>query len=173
MRLRELKFPIAVLRRDSLIGGRSAGLSGPSWFNINIASYYQLGGYDDAIIYDSDGREFSVHSIELRDAPFYSGILRLIGWHAKTTESEAWVDMNLDYIRTLPLDQFCNELGEIALAHPAWWKRHSDRSEIEGMFEGVRTFSEAIDRIGVLDPPNRERLPGKSTKVVDLRTKPV
>ncbi len=169
MRLRQLKFPIAVLKPNSLMGGKNAGLSRPSSFNEKVASYYLKGGYDDALLYDSDGNEFSVRSIEFGKVSPLARVKELLHWTSGGSDDLVRVDMELEHLRTLSFDQFCSELREIALDHPTWWKRHSERAEIEAMFTNAKTFSEAIEDIGVLDPPGKERLPGKSTKIVDMR----
>lgn len=64
MRLRELKFPIAILGPNILMGGKASGLSKPARFNFNIAEYYLDGGYSDTTIYDADGGKYSVDKIE-------------------------------------------------------------------------------------------------------------
>lgn len=175
MRLRELAFPIAVLRPNSLMGGRNAGLKTKNRYNFNIAQYYTDGAYDEARIFDSEGREFRVSKIIFDRACFvYYALERLdylLIFKNPDPTDMVRVDMELELVRNLSLEQFCTELTQIALDHPNWWKRHSTRDEIEQMFKGTKTFAEAIDEIGVLDPPGKEKLPGKSTKVVDLRKK--
>lgn len=83
------------------------------------------------------------------------------------------VDTQLREIGRLSLDEFKTELRQIALAHPTWWNRHSSEEEIRGLFDGCSTFAKAIDDIGVLDPPGKERLPGHSDIIVDLRERAV
>lgn len=173
MNLRELSFPIAVLRPTSLIGGANAGLASPSRFNFNSAKFFLDGGYDDAVIFDSEGREFDIAKIFFMRPSWYSYFLKrldyLIIFRDPDPADMVRIDMELILTRHLSLNQFCSELTQIALSHPSWWTRHSKREEIEQMFTGIKTFAQAIDQIGVLDPPGKEKLPGKSTKVVDLR----
>jgi hypothetical protein len=77
--------------------------------------------------------------------------------------------MELRQVGQLTLGEFCEELRGIALEHPSWWKRHSTEHEIRSMFEGCSTFAEAIDDIGILDEPQKERVKGRSDKTVDFR----
>lgn len=173
MRLRELTFPIAVRKTTSLMGGRNAGLHKICGFDFNIAEYYKKGGYDDVTIYDSMGREFSVAAIEFR-RPHWIHYLRSRAGNFfilpdRDKADMVTVDMQLQFVKQHTLNGFCTELRELALQNPKWWKRHSSQKEIESMFENCSTFAEAINDIGVLDAPGKEKLKGKSNKIVDLR----
>ena len=53
MRLRDLTYPIAVLRPDLLAGGKNGGFGSPRRWAYNIADYYLKGGFDDAVFYDA------------------------------------------------------------------------------------------------------------------------
>lgn len=174
MRLRQIEFPIAILRPNSLMGGRNAGLHTVRRFSFNIADYYLKGGYDAVTIYDSLGREFAINRIEMRKPHWVHYFLQradnLFIFPINDKTDMVSIDMVLTETRQLSLEHFCNELRDLALENPAWWKRHSSRSEIEGMFLNCQNIAEAIEQIGVLDPPGREKLLGQSTKVVDLRT---
>ncbi len=173
MQLRELTFPIAVSRPSSLIGGRNAGLHKRSKFDFSVAEYFLKGGYDNAKIYDARGKEFEVVSIEFRQPNWVYYFLQRADnffiFPIKDKTDMVRVDMVLQQTRELSLNQFCNEFRKVALEHPTWWKRHSSHAEIEQMFSSCTTFAQAINDIGVLDPTGREKLPGKSTLVVDLR----
>lgn len=173
MRLRELKFPIAIEKPDAFLGGWGAGIQKPSRFNWKIASYYLEGGYDDAIIYDSDGRRFEVKTIELRKPKWWRYVFErldnFIVLPNPDAEPMANVDMVLRQTGTLTLDEFCNHVLDVLLANPSWWKRFSTEARVRKIFEGDTTFEEAINHIGIYDPPGKEKLPGKSSKVVDLR----
>jgi hypothetical protein len=186
MRLRKLKFPIAVLEPRRLMGGKNAGLSRLSWFNVCEPDFFRRGGYADALIYDSKGNEYEVETIELHKLPLLSrigiwvslplerlatAVYRLFGrkYRGPDFNDVARVDMILKKRRQLSFDEFCNELRNVALAHPEWWRRHSTQAEIQDLFKDSKTFVDAIHAIGVLDPPGKEKLPGRSSKVVDLR----
>lgn len=172
MRLRELKFPIAVLRPGSLIGGEAAGLGSAKWYDFNLASYYLKGAYDNATIYDSNGEKYVVVSIELTRPNWVHYLLDLAGNFfipRRDAEPMARVDMTLGKVGQLSLIEFCEEIRNVALSHPSWWQRHSNEAEVTGMFDGCTTFEAAINSIGVLDPPGTERLGKESSKVVDLR----
>lgn len=155
------------------MGGRNAGLHKSAEFDFNVAEFYLKGGYDDAVIFDASGREFQVQSIEFRKPSWVHYFLRRAGnlfIFPDTDKTDmVRVDMVLQQTRELSLEPLCNELRMAALAHPNWWKRHSSQIEIEQMFVNCTTFAQAINDIGVLDPPGREKLLGKSTKIVDLR----
>ncbi len=186
MRLRELKYPIAVLQPNCLMGGKNADLARRRRFDVNLADYLRRGGYDDALIYDADGNEYEVETIELHPLELHSRIgiwlelpLEMLAmaigkflrrkYQPPDWSDLAWVDMILKRRRQLSFDEFRNELRNVALAHPEWWRRHSTKAEIEDLFKECKTFAEAIHEIGVLDPSGKEKLPGKSSKVVDLR----
>ena len=79
MRLRDLKFPIAIVMPHGLLGGWSADLKSPSRYRWNLASYYLKGGYDDVTIYDSAGRQFEVELIELRKPAWWRYVLDRLG----------------------------------------------------------------------------------------------
>lgn len=172
MRLREIEFPIAVLRPLSLMGGRNANLHKVGRFDYNLASYYLRGGYDDARIYDATGGGFEVEEIRLYQPVWWQDFLsRAVNLFLprRAAEPMVTVDMVLRQVEHLELDAFCDKMRSVALDHPNWWKRHSDREEIETMFTGCKTIKDAIEAIGVLEPPGAERLPGHSAKVYDLR----
>ncbi|HSF93562.1 MAG TPA: hypothetical protein VLA52_00935 [Thermohalobaculum sp.] len=167
-----MTYPIAALKKDVLMGGRNAGLSSPRRWDFNIADYYMKGGFDGAIFYDSEGRKFKVVKIMLSPSQWWYYLGDLAGnffLPRKVKTSMANVDMELKQIGKLSLDQFSDELRSIALANPSWWKRHSSEKEIREMFKGCATFAAAIDDIGVLDSPGKERLKGRSDVIVDLR----
>lgn len=168
MRVRELKYPIAILKRDSLLGGRDAALSSPRIWHRNLADYYLEGGYDDARLIDCTGHEWEVEKITLRRLSPFQAFLRPFTQVGKGEEF-ASVDMELRKTDTYTLERFCTEMRELALQNPSWWKRHSSKQEITVMFDGCKTFAEAINDIGVLNPPGKEKLKGHSDKVIDLR----
>lgn len=167
MRLRDLRYPIAILKPHMLVGGKDAGLNSPRRWNNNDATYYQRGGFVDATVFDSEGRVFEIEKVYLNKTSFLGGVFwRVMGGSMK---GSADVDMDLREIDRIAFADFCQRMRNIALAHPEWWKRHSEKDEIENMFVGCKTFSEAINSIGVLDTPGKERLKGLADNVVDRR----
>lgn len=168
MRLRKLRYPIAIVCPSSLIGGVNAELDTPKHWNSNLVDYYRNGGFNDCRVVDSEGREFLVDKIVFTEI---SVLYRVVHWLLMRPKSElVRVDMQLSQTRSYTLDEFCTKFRQLALNHPEWWQRHSDREEIEQMFETSETFKDAINDIGVLDPPGREKLLGKSTiEIIDLR----
>jgi hypothetical protein len=153
---------------------------------VNLPDFYKRGGYADALVYDYNGNEYEVETIELHPLSLLSRIgiwlslpiewlaafvYRLFGrkYRGPDFNDVARVDMILKKRRQLSFDEFCNELRNVALAHPEWWRRHSTQAEIQDLFKDSKTFVDAIHAIGVLDPPGKEKLPGRSSKVVDLR----
>jgi len=173
LRLRELTFPIAVEDPGQLLGGVSAGLGKPASFDWNVASYYLKGGYDDVIIYDSDGRRFEVESIELTSPQWWRYVLDRLGHLIvipnRDIDDIARVDMVLRQTGTLSLDEFCHHVIQLLLANPTWWKRFSTEARVRKIFEGDETFKDAINHIGVYDPPRTRKLRGRSEKTVDMR----
>ena len=168
MRLRKLKYPIAILSSTSILGGKSAGLGSASRWNNNVADYFCKGGYDAVTIIDSSGSVYSVSEIILSPLSLRSRVLGALLYSGSST-ARADVDMNLKRIECLSLIEFQNRIRELALSHPEWWQRHSEREEIQNMFDGCQSFMESINSIGILDSVGNEKLPGKSHKVVDLR----
>ncbi len=177
MRLRELTYPIAIVRPNGLMGGRSAQLSGPSRFAWNFAPYYLEGGFDHAVFYDSEGRVFEVKRIELTKPQWWRYVLDrldyLIIFPNPDIEDVVNVDMVLSQTGTITLEDFCKRMVDLLLSHPSWWKRFSTEARVRRIFEGDTTFKDAIDHIGVYDPPGKEKLPGRSSKAVDLRVRSV
>ena len=173
MRLRKLKYPIAIETRTFLQGGWGAALHKPSRYNWNLASYYQSGGYDDAIIYDSTGRRFEIEVIELRKPAWWRYVLDRLGYLIILPNPDAEpmvdVDMVLRQTGTLTLEEFCQHMLDLLIDNPSWWSRFSTEARVRKIFEGDHTFEEAINHIGIYDPPGKERLPGRSSKVCDLR----
>jgi hypothetical protein len=171
MRLRELKYPVANLRPYSLMGGRNATFSSRRRWDFNIAESYLKGYFDDAIIYDSEGHKFEAVKIVLSPSQWWYrlGDLAANFFLTRNKPDPTNVDMELRQIAQRSLDELRTELREVALANPSWWKRHSSEQEIRDMFKGCSTIAEAIDDIGVLDKPGKERPKGHSDKVVDLR----
>lgn len=168
MRLLELKYPIAILSPTSLMGGINAGLNSPRKWKNNVASYYEKGGYDDAHIIDSEGKRYSVVQIYLSNLSLFDKLIASVTTAGPLSES-ANVDMDLRETDTYTLDRFCSEMRDLALQNPSWWKRHSSKQEISEMFSDCKTFAEAINDIGVLDAPGKEKSSGRSDKIVDLR----
>lgn len=167
MLLRELTFPIAILRENSLMGGKSAGLSSACGWNVCLADYHRNGGYDGATFFDSDGRVLEVERIYFDEPKWFQlAFERLI---TVGNDELVRVDMELRLLETLDFEEFCTRLRGIALDHPEWWQRHSSREEIQDMFEGCKSFKEAINDIGVLDEGGREKLPGRSSLIEDRR----
>lgn len=173
MRLRELKYPIAIQQDHSLVGGWGAGLNKSSRFNWNVASYYLKGGYDDAIIFDSAGRQFEVIAIELRKPEWWRYVLDRLGYLLVLpnpgAEPMANVDMELRQTAQLSFEEFCESTLTLLLANPSWWNRFSTEARVRKIFEGDKSFAEAINHIGIYEAPGEERVPGSSSKVVDLR----
>lgn len=168
MRLRELKYPLVVLNDSLLMGGKNAGLATKHRWNANVSDHYIKGGYDEALIIDSVGRKFEVKRIYLSSINPLQKILSYLIYAGKASE-RANIDMDLNQIGKYTLPVFCDAMRHLALDHPTWWERHSSRQEIAEMFKGCSTFKDAINDIGVLDPPEPEKLKGYSEKVVDLR----
>lgn len=168
MRLRKLKYPIAIFEPNGLMGGRDAGLASSRRWNANLTDYYLKGGFNNFKFIDCTGHEFEIRKIYFGRVDFLTKIIDLV-----TTvqgSEKANIDMELVATREYSLDEFCSKFRQLALENPEWWKRYSEREEIERMFGGCETFKDAINDIGVLDPPGREKLSGKSTvEIVDLR----
>lgn len=168
MRLRKLKYPLAFFFPNQIWGGKNAALASHWRWAHRVAEYYLSGAMDDVIIVDSSGQRFEIEKIELRPLSPLSRVLSFILTSGPKSEL-ADVDMVLRHVGTYTLDEFCQEIRATALKHPEWWERHSDRSEIEQMFEGCDTFKAAINDIGVLDPSKQKKRKGRSLKTVDLR----
>jgi len=173
MRLRDLKFPIAIVMPHGLLGGWSAGLKSPSTYSWKIASYYLKGGYDDVTIYDSAGRQFEVELIELRKPAWWRYVLNRLGYLLilpnPDAEPMADVDLILRQTGTLSLEEFCQEMLDLLNDNPSWWRQFSTKARVSKIFEGDTTFEDAINHIGVYEGPKRNRPSGKSNKIRDLR----
>ena len=168
MRLLDLEYPIAIIERDLMMGGKNAGLGSKRRWRNSLASYFLGGGYHSAEIVDARGRRFSVQKILLlprNNLDRFLGIFTTTGPSSEITN----VDMELRLVRQYALSEFCDEMRKLALSRPEWWKRHSSEDEIREMFKGCTTFAEAIDDIGILDAPNSTRRPEKSVEGVDMR----
>jgi hypothetical protein len=168
MYLTELTYPIAIQRPNSMMGGKDAGLSSARRWRGNDADYYLRGGFQNAIIYASDGGQFEIERILLKPLSLIDKVVSTVA-HAGPLSDECNVEMELCRTGELSLVEFCGFVRGLALENPSWWKPHSDRGEIETMFDGCTTFKDAINDIGVLDPPKNPTPKGKPTNVIDLR----
>lgn len=168
MHLTELNYPIAIQEPNSVMGGKNAGLSSPRRWRGNDSGYYLRGGFQNSIIYSSDGGRFEIGKIFLRPLNLFDKLVSTVA-HAGPLSDECNIDMELQQTGELSLTEFCETVRGLALQNPSWWKRHSDRAEIEAMFDGCNTFKDAINEIGVLDAPQKPRPRGKPTNVIDLR----
>ncbi|MEO9897300.1 MAG: hypothetical protein ABJD13_05710 [Paracoccaceae bacterium] len=168
MYLTELTYPIAIQEPNSVMGGKNAGLSSPRRWRGNVADYYLRGGFQNATIYTSDGGRFEIEKILLKPLSLLDKLVSTVA-HAGSLSDECNVDMELQQTGELSLAEFCETVRGLALQNPNWWKRHSERGEIEAMFDGCNTFMDAINDIGILDAPKKPSPRGKPTNVIDLR----
>lgn len=173
MRLRELTYPIAVVLPNIGMSGGDGGSYGKATrFRWNLAPFYINGNFDDAVIYDCDGRRFEVDKIELRKPAWWRYLLNRLGYLIILPDPDAKhmvdVDMILRQTAQLTLEDFKTELTEILLDNPAWWKGRFSRHVISTFFRDDTDIKGAINRIGIIDK-EKWKAPGKSAKVVDLR----
>jgi len=168
MYLTELAYPIAIQEPACLMGGKNAGLSSPRRWRGNIAEYYQRGGFQQAIIYASDGRRFEIEKIILKPLSILDKIISSVTTEGSIS-NECNVEMELTETGRLTLVEFCDFARGLALENPRWWKRHSEQSEIEAMFDGCTTFKQAINEIGVLDDPKKPKRGRKPSNLIDQR----
>ena len=168
MYLSKLKYPIAIQRKQSVMGGKNADLSSPRCWRCNIPEYYQKGGFQGAVIYSADGGRYEIERVLLKPLGLLDKVYSTF-MIAGPASSVCNVDMELRKTGKLSLVDFCNSIRDLALANPTWWSRHSDRSEIEKMFDGCETFECAINDIGILDGPKEPKPKGKPSSVIDLR----
>lgn len=176
MRLHELEFPIAILFHDGIYGGRHGRLSNRlRSFSFAHDEEFLNGLFDDAIIYNSSGRRMEILSIELTQTDWWRRMIRRADFFFifpdRAKGRFAKVDMELKETGLLSLAEFKDEIKNIVLAHPQWWKRHSSKSEIQSMFDGCGTFKDAFDDIGYLEAYPEMQSKGVSKLAVDLRKK--
>lgn len=173
MRLRELRYPIAIRHPNELQGGRNALLHSSARFDWTVVAAFQDGSFDNVEITDTTGHAYRVMNIYSMKASFWSWFLYWLGNFLIVSRSDKWkiirVDMELEHTRAFTLEQFKHEYRELILAHPAWWKRYSKREDMEKKFATATTFEEAINEIGTLSPSDNMIYRGKSNKIVDLR----
>jgi hypothetical protein len=173
MRLRELKFPIAIQYPNELEGGRHCGLHNLARFNWSLAVAYQDGRFDNAEIIDSSGKAFGVEKVYFMRPTLWRFFIDRLGHFLILPRMDkreiVRVDMELKKTRQLTLDQFKDECRKLIASHPAWWKRYSSADEIERMFIDAHTFPDAINEIGTFAPSDNMIYRGKSAKIVDLR----
>lgn len=82
MRLRGLKFPIAILWPEplGLWGGKNAGLDRwSSYFAMGFDKQFIGGAFDEATLIDATGRRFEVAEIELSRPDWWHLFLRAAG----------------------------------------------------------------------------------------------
>lgn len=173
MRLRELEFPIAILQTHSLMGGKAGGLSSVRRFNFNLESFYRRGGFADAVIFDSTGKECAVEAIIFDRPSLWSYVGERLGYLLilpnRKKEPMVRIDMELNPLQTLTIEEMKDRFLRVALKNPTWWQRHASQGEIETMFVDCNSIREVINAIGVLDPPGRERLGNKKVPIIDNR----
>jgi hypothetical protein len=173
MRLRELKFPIAIRFPNELEGGRECDLHGSARFDWTLAVAYQDGRFDNVEIIDCSGQAYRVEKIYFMRPTFRRWFLDRLGnlliLPRLDKREIVRVDMELEETRKLDLEQFKVEFRELILSHPAWWKRRADRTKMEGIFLKSATLADAINEIGSLSPADNLIYRGKSEKIEDLR----
>jgi len=172
MRIREAAYPILVRFPGYLAGGTGGGYSRPSRFEFNRADYFRTGVWDDAVIFDSQGRVFTVDAIEFTRPGWWRYLLHYAGDffipNKRWWDEMVSVDMRLTQTRALDLPTLARELSDVALARSDWWLDRTS-AEIEELFTGSSTIADLIDKVGFLGPEHEEKPTGCSKKIVDLR----
>ena len=77
--------------------------------------------------------------------------------------------MELELEANQTYEEFCAEVIEILEQNPNFWKSTYSHANMRRIFEGDFEISDAINHIGVLDPPGKPKMPGISSKVIVLR----
>lgn len=175
-KLSELEFPIAIIRPDSVVGGKSANLTSYRRFRTMLADYFLEGGWNGALIVDADGGMHKVSSVTLAPLHWLDAIASALRFRNGAKEL-CRVDAELERIDRLDLEGFIALVMPRILGNKNWWDDYEwvsgkgwepvgtveDVTEIESMrsavaqkFEGIMTLRNAISELGVWDDPSKK-----------------
>lgn len=172
MKLRDLRFPIATLFADGLEGGTS-GLGG-RYYALDFAydAEFLNGRYDDAIIFDADGKKLRPKQIVLSKPSFLRRLLRraefLFIIPDRAAGRFAKVDMELELLGHVNADELQSIFIDKLLQNPDWWGEMSPAGVV-AHFDTCESIIDVIDAVGMTDVPPEDRQGRKSSIVVDER----
>lgn len=178
MRIRELKYPIAVLSQSSFSGGNEAGTASPRGWNVGVIDDYIRGDNDDDIYFDSLGRQFTAESIEIRNI----GTLQWL-WHKMIFTPDisnlGHIDIVLRQVGSLSLEELRLYILNFISDNTSWLEKHPDDPEfrsnwddIQEEFNRPKNFPDLINKLYFLSNPEFTiSAIGASSKVIDLRKK--
>ena len=179
MRVRELKYPIAILGKTLFIGGSEAGTKSARGWNYGLTHGYLNGHNDNDVFFDSLGRQFHVEAIELHDLRLIDRLLSTIESGRKGIERQARFDIVLKHVSTLQLDDFRAFIMDFLRQNPDWIHPHPDDDpsenfgidEVAAELGRCKSFKDLITAIGFHHPNHHSAClsPGHSTKVIDRR----
>jgi hypothetical protein len=156
MRLHELTFPLAILHYEFLTGPVKD--LAVSW----SVEALKAGYFDNVRLFDADGHEYSILSIELR---LRSAVARLF------KGKEAFSDLVLKRTATHSPSEFAEVLISFLSEHPDWTQNEEgpwDEAETRRKFRLASSAGEIIEVIGWYSIRGDDYLApeGQSTKVV-------
>lgn len=170
MRLRKLKYPLAIIFPHQILGGKNGDLGSPRRWNRNIGSYYESGAYDEAEIIDATGSCFFVKKVILSKPSLFSRVLGTF-LEAGDASDTFDVDMELEQIGACDQEEFRQRITQLVSESQNWSVTEDDKRELQELFDESRTLEDAINAVGVFDDwkcgdSEKPLEKGKSEKVV-------
>lgn len=170
--LRKLKYPILTANPFGM-----ANILKPSHWDYLVAEGFIDGIYDDELIFDSSGHEYSIEAIELLDPPKLRSFFQLAGYFfmppKRVGYSMAYINATLIRRQEHSIDSLKIRVREILAQNPHWrsgTSRPELETEIQRNISASHTPEELIRSFLYLDTSKADIGKEQSTKTIDSRS---